>query len=113
MHVHPDHEGLDSYPKSRTSKNQNCNQVIVDEDESFIERWDSDSGLDLGVGLKSGARSCSNWLTFNLIKIQVLMPVGIEEEYMGEGKGFLYNPNGLAENIPRWAPPPYKPLKTP
>jgi hypothetical protein len=76
MHVQPDHEGLDSYPKLRTSKNKNCNQVIVDEDESFIERWDSDNGLDLGVGLKSGTRSCSNWITFNLIKIQVLMPVG-------------------------------------
>jgi hypothetical protein len=76
MHDQPDHEGLDSNLKSRTSKNQNCNQDIADEDESFIERWDSDSGLDLGVGLKSGARSCNNCLTFSLNKIQVLMTAG-------------------------------------
>jgi hypothetical protein len=45
----------------------------MDEDESFIERWDSNSGVDLGVGLKSGTQSCSNCLTFSLNKIQVLM----------------------------------------
>jgi hypothetical protein len=69
MHDQPDHEDFDSYLKSRISKNQNCNKDIADEDESFIERWDSDSGLDLGVGPKLGTRSYINWLTFNLNKI--------------------------------------------
>jgi hypothetical protein len=39
----------------------------------LLKWWHSDSGLDLGVGLKSGIQSCSNWLTFNLNKIQVIM----------------------------------------
>jgi hypothetical protein len=73
LHNHPDHKGINSYLKSKTSKNQNYNQHIAYEDENFIKRWDSDIGLDLGVGLKSGTRSCMNWLTFNLIKVRVLM----------------------------------------
>jgi hypothetical protein len=76
MHDQPDHGGLDSYLKSKTRKNQNYNQDIADEDESFIQRWDSNSDLDLGVGLKSGTQSCSNCLTFILNKIQVLMMAG-------------------------------------
>jgi hypothetical protein len=54
MHDQLDHKGLDSYLKSKTRKNQNYNQDIADEDESFIQRWDSNSDLDLCVGLKSG-----------------------------------------------------------
>jgi hypothetical protein len=77
MHDQPDHEGLNSYLKSKTRKNQNYNQDIADEDESFIQRWDSNSDLDLGIGLKSGTRSCSNCLTFILNKIQVLMMANI------------------------------------
>jgi hypothetical protein len=38
MHDQPDHEGINSYLKLRTSKNQNYNQDIADEDESSIER---------------------------------------------------------------------------
>jgi hypothetical protein len=88
MHDQPDHEGLDSYLKSRTSKNQFCTQDIVDEDESFFERWDSDSDLDLSVGLKLGTRSCSNLLTFNLNKIPVLMTAR-RRNIWEEGRDFI------------------------
>jgi hypothetical protein len=87
MHDQPDHKGLDSYLKSRTSKNQNCNQDIADEDESFIERWDSDNGLDQGVSLKLGTQNCSNCLTFNLNKIQVVMMTG-RRNIWEEGRDF-------------------------
>jgi hypothetical protein len=76
MHDQPDHEGLDYNLKLRKNKNQNCNQDIADEVDSFIQSWDSDSSLDLAVGLKSGTQSCNNWLTFSVNKIQVLMMAG-------------------------------------
>ena len=54
-------EGLNSYLKSRTSKNQNCNQDIADEWwKLYWKGGIPNSGLDLGVGLKSSTRSCSN-----------------------------------------------------
>jgi hypothetical protein len=45
MHDQPDHEGIDSNMKSRTSKNQNCNQDIADKDEGFIDN----SGIPIAV----------------------------------------------------------------